>query len=700
MVRSHPRRVLAITLILAVVAGVVGSSAPSHLEPYAPVPPPGTNSARASAKFSAASGVDPNGGLIALFDVGAPVARIRRILAADPTIAAVEAPPTVRVAAAVSNNGRQQYLVASYRAGVSLYDQQQAARRLIRRLKPLGVQVGGSGAVWAQGNEVTESDFRRAELISFPLLLALSLWFFRGGVAALLAGAFGGLAIVSGLFVLRVVASLTFVSIFALNIITALGVGLAFDYCMLLINRFREELGRGCTTAEALDATMRTAGRTVLLSALTIAASLSSMVVFPDKILSSMGVAGAAVTLAACALALGVLPAALHLIGDRVNGLSPAWLRGRAERESRPDHEGAWYRLARMVTRRPVTFAIAATLVLVALALPALRLNLTQGDPELVPKGLSGHDVNAVVRTHFTPAFATTPIVIVASAPPDRDVRRFAVGLTRLDGVVAVTPPRRLGRSVSVIDVVADAPPFSRRSKDLVARIRAASSPVAFAVTGETAILTDASASMIGHLPVALGIALAVTLLSLFLLTQSVILPLKAVIMNLLSISATLGLMVLVFQDGHLEGLLGYQSQGGLILVIPPFIAALSLGLGTDYGIFVLSRIKEQIDLGACNEDAIAVGLERTGRVVTAAALLFAVAVGANVTSHMLPAKEAGLGMVAAVLIDAMIVRSFLVPSLMVLLGRANWWAPNALRRLLTAPRRTVRAGMQRIARQ
>ena len=688
---TRPRRILLAVLLLALVAGAVGSTVDKHLEPYAPTAPPGSDSETARDRFVAAAGVDPEGGLIALIPAeGRPrsaetrvkVRRVSALLAADPAIAAVGPPPGAQPPAAISKDRRTLALVAAYEPDASGTDEQEAARRLIDRLEPLGVELGGSGVTWAQGNDTTVEDFRTAELLSFPLLVLLSLWFFRSGVAALVAAAFGGLAIVAGMFILRALSEVTFVSIFALNIITALGVGLAFDYCLLVINRYREELTRGDAPAQAIAATMQTAGRTVLLSALTIVAAFASMLVFPDRALKSMGIAGAAVTVAACVLALAVLPAALVLLGHRVYGLAPRRLRRAAERESRPLDEGLWYRLTHAVIRRPVLFAGAASAVLIFLALPALRLEITQGEATSVPKEQSAHRVADALREDFAPTYATSPIRVVLTGVDDRQAETYGGILDDLEGVAAVAPPRPLDAQTISIDVIAAAQPLSQEAQDVVERIRGQPAPGDVAVGGDSAILKDGKASLAERAPSAFAIALGTTLLALFVLTGSVVLPLKAVLLNLLSIAATLGLMVLIFQDGRLEGLLGYESQGGLILVIPPFVAALCFGLATDYGIFVLSRIKEQVDAGRGDPEAIAIGIERTGRVVTAAALLFSVAVGALATGRMLSAKEAGVGLAAAVLIDAMIVRTFLVPSLMVLLGRANWWAPAPLRRL------------------
>lgn len=697
LAQRRARPIVALAVLVAVLAALLGSSVSEHLQPYAPTAPAGSESDRASERFVRASRVDPAGGLIALIPAEqgprspAAIAKLRRvegILTADPAIATAGPPPGARGPAAVSRDRRRLYVVAGYRPGTSLRDQQEAAHRLIPKLERLSVTLGGSGVVWAQGNETTETDFRTAELLSFPILLLLSLWFFRGGVAALVAALFGGLAIVAALFVLRLLGTATFVSIFALNVVTALGVGLAFDYCLLIISRFREELGAGHPPGEALRRTLGTAGHAVLLSALTIAASLAAMLVFPDQTLSSMGAAGATVTLAACVLALVVLPAVLFVLGERINGLSPSWLRRRRERETRPLHRGAWYRIARAVIRRPVLFATASSVVLLALGTSALRLNLTEGEAELVPADKSGHVVAAAVRRDFAPAHATQPLRVVATGAREAELGAFARRVAALPGVAHVDPPRPLSTRTAVIDVVPRDPPLSRDAQELVRDVRATETPFAVAVGGDTAILLDSKDSLRDHIPAAAGIALLATLVAMFALTQSVVLPLKAVVMNIVSIAATLGLMVLIFQDGRLESLLDYESQGGLILVIPPFVAALSFGLATDYGIFVVSRIKEQVDAGVPDRDAIAIGLERTGRVVTAAALLFSVAVGATVTGHMLPAKQAGLGLVIAVMIDAMIVRAFLVPSLMVLLGRANWWCPPPLRRLVRSPAR------------
>ena len=503
----------------------------------------------------------------------------------------------------------------------------------------------------------------------------------------------GGLAIIGTFFVLRIASELGSISIFALNLTTGLGLGLAIDYSLFIVSRYREELAkRGVDSTgaggrverwEALRATMRTAGRTVLFSSLTVAAALASLTVFPQRFLYSMGIGGSLVALLAAAVALIVLPAVLSILGPRVNALAPRFLQRRAERDAKPTEAGFWYRLSRFVMRRPALIATLSAAFLIALGIPFLSIKFTSVDAQVLPESASARQVDDVLRSDFPP-FRDTPIRLAIEGGGENAVAAVVSEVRDDPGVAAVERPRRLSGGVTVVDAVVEDPFVSERSKSTVERLRDLPEPAGATVlvTGASAHFLDFQSSLEDHLPAALAIVVLSTLVVLFLFTGSVVLPVKALVMNVLNLSAVFGILVLVFQHGNLEGLLDYRGQGALEQTMPILLFAVAFGLSTDYAVFLLSRIKEARDGGASDSESVAIGLERTGRIVTAAALLFSIAIGAFATSQIIFIKQNGVGTALAVLIDASIIRALLVPSLMELLGKWNWWAPRPLRRL------------------
>jgi RND superfamily putative drug exporter len=394
-----------------------------------------------------------------------------------------------------------------------------------------------------------------------------------------------------------------------------------------------------------------------------------------------MGLGGMMVALIAAGVALIVLPAVLALLGTRVNSLAPRRLRGAADRDARSAESGFWYRLSRAVMRRPGRIAIASAALMILMGLPALGIKFTSVDASVLPETASARQVMEVLAHDFPPG-RTEPIYIAAETQPGPQLNAYARELRGLQGVDSVSRPRPAGAGVTVLDVHPKGSLLSEASQEVVRDVRALNPPFTAEAGGETAHFVDLKQSLVDHMPLALLIIVAATIAVLFMMTGSLVLPLKALVMNALTLSATFGLLVLVFQDGRLEGLLGYTSQGALEATQPIVLAAIAFGLSTDYGVFLLSRIKEARDRGASDREAVAIGLERTGRIVTAAALLFCVAIGAFATSQIIFIKEVGIGTALAVLIDATIVRALLVPSLMELLGHLNWWAPRPLRRL------------------
>ena len=582
-----------------------------------------------------------------------------------------------RPSALVSRDRRATYVATYLRADA---DEGAAGERITEALSDIdGVVVGGYAVAVPEVSDQVSEDLAKAEMLAFPLLFLLSLIIFRGAVAALLP-LFVGLLTIMGTFLgLRLVNEGVLLSIFALNLTIGLGLGLAIDYSLFVLSRYREEMERLGAGREALVRTLQTAGRTVIFSSLTVAAAMLSLLVFPARFLYSMGIAGAITAVLAGVVALVALPALLIVLGERVNALAPSRLRHREVVTER----GFFYRLSRLVMRRPGTIAVLTAAILIAAGLPFLRIEFTGVDASVLPDSSKSKVVDTTLRTEFPPG-PTSPVHVAITAPRSSGpaVRAFARRVARLDGAASVDAPQYIERSTWLVQVTPRAPALDDRTRGLVETVRELDSPGPVAVAGESARFVDQLSSFGGRLVPALVLLAITTLLILFAMTGSVVLPLKALVMNVLGLSATFGLLVLVFQDGRLEGLLDYTSQGALEVTQPIVLMAIAFGLSTDYGVFLLTRIKEARDNGATNDEAVAVGLQRTGRIVTAAALLLCIALGSFATSDIVFVKQVGIGTALAVLIDATIVRALLVPSLMKLLGERNWWAPGPLRRL------------------
>jgi RND superfamily putative drug exporter len=671
------RLVILTAVVLFAVAGALGAGVADRLDPFG-ADDPATESVHADHQLQRAGYRET--GLVVLIR-GADRARIEGVAARvrhDPAVASVASVLSTGSRAFVSRDGRATYLAVALRPTGDQARQDAAGRIADSLAGERGVSVGGPALAERQVNEQVEHDLRVAELYAFPILFVLSLLFFRSLVASLLPLLVGGLAIVGTFLVLRVASELTSVSVFALNVATGLGLGLAIDYSLFIVSRYREELARTGPGLEAMRRTLAAAGRTVLFSSLTVAGALASLLVFPQRFLYSMGIAGAAVALIAAAISLTLLPAVLTLLGTRVNALAPPFLARRAAREAQPLDSGFWYRLARLVGRFPGRIAAATAALLVVVALPFAGIRFTSVDAQVLPGSASARQVDDALRTEFPP-YRDTPITLAVrgGAQHAAEIARLAA---RTPGVASVAPPRRLVDGSFAVAVFSATAPLSDQSQELVRDLRARDDDTL--VTGDTAHYLDLQASLARHLPAALAIVVVLTIVVLFAMTGSLILPLKQLLMNALSLGAMLGILVLVFQHGLLEGPLGFTSQGGLEAPQLLLLFAVVFGLSTDYGVFLLARIKEARDGGYGDSEAVAVGLERTGRIVTSAALLFAVAFGAFLTSKIVITKEIGLGTAAAVLIDATVVRALLVPALMQLLGPWNWWAPAPLQRL------------------
>jgi uncharacterized membrane protein YdfJ with MMPL/SSD domain len=686
---SRGRWILAITVLGAAIAGVFGAGVAGRLSPFG-ANDPSTQSVQAQNRFQAATGRQIDPGVVALVRSGplrsatarARVAAVSARLRAAPDVAAVFSYYDTRQRAMVSDDGRATYVVAYFR-NISDTRASDDAKRIERTFAhDRTVQLGGSAIANAQANSEVSADLSHAELLAFPFIFLLALLFFRSLVAALLPPLLGGLAIVFTLFALRIVSGFVDISVFAVNFVTGIGLGLAIDYSLFIVSRYREEAAVHGFGDEALRRTLQTAGRTVLFSSLTVAAAIASLTIFPQRFLRSMGIGGTICALIASMLALVVLPALLAVLGQRINALSPPRLARAAAREARPVTDGLWYRLARFVMRHAAVVAVLCAAALIALGIPFTGARFISVNAKVLPTSASARQVDTTLSTEFPPG-RTAPLELVIGVPVSSPaLAGLSARLRAMSDVAAIAAPQPAGPRLSMLAVAPRTATLSDASQQLVHAVRRIHTPYYLGVTGQTALFVDLKYSLGEHLPIVLAVIVLTTLIVLFLMTGSVVLPLKAVLMNVLSLSAVFGILVLIFQDGHLQELLSFHSLGALDATQPIFLMAVAFGLATDYGVFLLSRIKEARDAGATNDDAVAIGVERTGRIVTAAALLFAVAIGSFATSRLVFIKELGVGAALAVLIDASVIRALLVPSLMKLLGKWNWWAPVPLRRL------------------
>jgi uncharacterized membrane protein YdfJ with MMPL/SSD domain len=686
----NARRVLIAGGLFVVLAGLFGgsvvaelSSGPDDFQEH------GAENVAAEKQIRHALGGDYRLGVVAVVAVPADprthaagrdrIAQIEAEIRADTGIGRVVSYDDTHDGGMVSRDGTRSYIAAH----IIGHDEGKVIRRLKRELSGQGVMLGGREAVFDEINRRITHELVVAEIIALPLLFLLALWVFRGLVAALLPPFVAAVAVAGSFLVLRGVNVLSGLSVYALNLVTALALGLAIDYSLFVVNRYREEVVRFGPGPEALARTLCTAGRTVLFSCLTVGAALASLMVFPLGFLYSMGLGGMIVALMAGAVSLLLLPALLAVLGTRVNALAPARWQRATDRAARPAQAGGWYRVAHGVMRRPVVVAVVTATVMLAAGIPALRMHLVPASYRALPAGSSVRTVSESLERDF-PTDTSAAIEIAVAAPPQAGarVRAYARRLHGLPDGSAVGKPRYLGRQTWEILVPPAGDPVSSTNRDLVRHLRSVPTSFQTLVGGPTASFVDQVDSLHGRLWLALGVLAAMTISVLFLMTGSVILPVKALLMNLLTLSATFGILVAIFQEGHLEGLLHFTSAGGLDATQPLILFAVAFGLATDYGVFLLSRIKEAWESGMPNRESVAFGVERTGRIVTAAALLYCAAMGGFITSSVVFIKQIAFGQALAVAIDATIVRALLVPALMALLGRWNWWAPARLRRL------------------
>jgi RND superfamily putative drug exporter len=718
---AAPRRIIATALLVMVACGIFGIPVAKHLSAGG-FQDPTSESAQATKllvdKFgqgdmelliSVTSGAGAQG--TAARAVGTDIADQ---LKASPYVGDVTSAWTAPASAApalISKDGKTGLIVAGITGGESGAQQhaKELTERLIHDRDGVTVRAGGEAMTYVQINAQSEKDLLTMESIAIPLSFIVLVWVFGGLISAALPLAVGGFAILGSMAVLRAITLVTDVSIFALNLTVALGLALAIDYTLLIISRYRDELAEGADRDRALVRTMMTAGRTVLFSAMTVALSMVAMALFPMYFLKSFAYAGIAVVVFAAVAAIVVAPAAIALLGDRLDSLDARrlarWVFRRPDPVRKPIEQNFWYRSTKFVMRRAVPIGLAIVALLLVLGAPFLGIKWGFPDERVLPQTLSARQVGDELRNNFAVDSARNVTVVIPDAagvtPGDMD--RYASALSQVPDVSSVSAPGGTfagGRPVgppsaaagfkdgsAFLTVGSTAPLFSDASESQLDRLRAVTPPAGQHVelTGVAQVNRDSSDAITSRLPMVLGIIAVITFVLLFLLTGSVILPLKALVLNVLSLTAAFGALVWIFQEGHL-GALGTTPTGTLVANLPVLLFCIAFGLSMDYEVFLVSRIREYwLKSGrtrADNDESVALGLARTGRVVTAAALLMAISFAALIAAQVAFMRMFGLGLTLAVLADATLVRMVLVPAFMHVLGRWNWWAPKPLARL------------------
>lgn len=683
---AAPRGVLAATGLSTVVAALVLLLVGGSLAPFSSRTP-GSGSDRARASLARATGVDPDFSVVALVRLptgfGTPassarLAAVARVMRADPRAAGVLTP--VRGGPLIARDARAALVVMRLRAG-SMGSQLAAAERIEARFAGRrDVLVGGQAAFYANGNRVAQQDLLRSDLVATVLLIPLCFLFFRSVVAALFVTLVGGFTVLLTLAALALLAHATDISAYTRNVVSGLGLGLGVDYSLLLVTRLREEAGRDGYGRAALERTLDTAGRTITVSAVIVAGAGASLLAFPEPLLRSIGVAVMLVALCARIAAGGPLVALLALLGSRINaGTLPRW-RERLAPGAQPTTAGWLSAHVRRVQSRPLPYALAVAGVLLLLAAPVLGIRFTQVDPNVVPRSSPDRQVAQEIERSFPAPNALSPVYVAVRAPASAGgaLRTFARSLRRLPDAATVSTPKQVGSGAWRIDVVPRGSPLGSGAQRLVHAIRATPSPYPALAGGQSAQLVDLLAGLEHGLPWTLVILLVCTLGPLSWVTRSAWLPFKTLLLNALTLAAAFGVLVFVFQDGRLETFLGYTSSGALEASTMAAVAAIAFALATDYGVFLLTRIKQERDAGLEDNQAVSRALERTGPVITKAAVLLCVALGSLVFARHALVKEVGVGTAVSVILDAWLVRLFLVPALMRMIGpRWNWWPGN-----------------------
>ncbi|WP_182379511.1 MMPL family transporter [Nocardioides sp. WS12] len=691
----HPKKVLLAAFGFVLVAGFFGHDVEHHLK-AAGFTDPSSESEQAGDVLSDALGYtaqpglvvllrDPDGGPIDLAspEILAEVDRLADALRQSSYVGNVVNPLDDPAAAPGLIPADQQSIALPAQLATSdLEDKGGLADESVRKNVTsdlLDVGYGGYAPSFNEVNDQTRKDLQNAELIAFPLLGILLLIVFRSVVAAFVPLLLGALSIIGTLFALRIMAGLVDTSLFALNIATALSLGLAVDYALLIVSRHREETAEHGYTEEAHRRTVASAGRTAVFSGLTVAGAMAALVVMPQRFLYSVGAAGAVVGVLSAAMAVIVVPALLAVLGPRINALSIR--RGPAI----SDTSTRWLRVARAVMKRPVLVAVATTVVLVALAAPLLGTHLTGPSAQAVPPGQQSYEVNAYLDDHYDRAVTEGLSLTVDGPATDAELEGLRQQIAGVAHVAETIPPFvRVSDTVAYTIGAFEGPALSARSQDALREVRELAAPegARLLTAGNTASFVDEKESLVANAPLTIGLVIVLTVGLLFLLTGSVLLPLKTLLMNAMTLAASLGILVIVFEHKFLVGVLDYPGPYAVEVTSLVFLFAVAFALATDYAVLVMARVKELRDGGMSNEDAVAHGVAKTGRIISAAALMIAVVFAAFAVSPVFFMKQIAVGMALGVIIDATIVRALLVPSLMRLLGEANWWAPGPLRRL------------------
>ncbi|GJO39499.1 membrane protein [Mycobacterium marinum] len=728
---AAPRRIIGVALLVFIAAAVFGIPVANSLSPGG-FQDPNAESARAIKVLADKFGQSGQQMLILVTAPGGVGTERARAVGTDivaelnhsPLVFNVSSPwtgPSADPKSApdlVSKDGKSGLIVVNIKGGESNAQKnaQTLADEIVHDRDGVTVRAGGSAMEYAQINKQNQDDLLVMELIAIPLSFLVLVWVFGGLLAAALPMALGALAVVGSMSVLRLVTFTTDVSIFALNLSTALGLALAIDYTLLIISRYRDELAEGSSREEALVRTMATSGRTVLFSAVTVALSMSATVAFPMYFLKSFAYAGVATVAFVATASIVVTPAAIVLLGPRLDALNVRRLArrmlGRPEPQHKPVDQLFWYRSTKFVMRRALPVGLAVVAVLVILGLPFFSVKWGFPDDRVLPATASSHQVGDELRTNFAHDLAMAVPVVVPDVrglvPADLD--GYAADLSRVPDVASVTAPSgtfvngsRVGPPAGAtgfsdgsafLTVDSTAPLFSHASDIQLKRLHQVTGPAGRTVemAGVAQVNRDSVDAVTERLPLVLGLMAAITFVLLFLLTGSVVLPAKALICNVLSLTAAFGALVWIFQDGHL-GALGTTPSGTLVANMPVLLFCIAFGLSMDYEVFLVARIREYwlasgaarpatpspAQAHAANDESVALGLARTGRVITAAALVMSMSFAALIAAHVSFMRMFGLGLTLAVAADATLVRMVLVPAFMHVMGRWNWWAPKPL---------------------
>lgn len=717
---AAPRLVIVVAALLMLTIGAFGLTVAERLSPSG-LQDPTSESSRAAQQLTEKFG---QGDVSLLVVVTAPdrfdsplgrataddvIATLTRSGHVSAITSAWTSPPQV-AATLISRDGRSGLIVTGVVGSEA--QQQNYTRELTEAIDGdrdgVVVRSGGSAMVNLQVTQQSQRDLLLLEGIVVPLSFLVLIWVFGGLLAAAVPIVVGVMAILGSLAVLRTITIFTGVSIFALNLTTAMGLALAIDYTLLMISRYRDEIAAGRTRDDAIRTTMVTAGRTVVFSAVTVALSMAVMVLFPMNFLRSFAYAGVATVAFAALAAVVVTPAALALLGDRLDSFDVRRglrrLTGRPEPAAEPVTEQFWYRSTRFVMRHAVPIGLACIAVLLVLGVPFLGVRPGFPDDRVLPKSASAHQVGDLLRNDFAnDSDNAVPIIVDSDALSRDEISRYGADLSRVGDVTSVSTP--IGTYVegalagppvaptganagsTLLTVGSRAPLFSTQSQTQLERLHAVAPPAGRAVQfgGLAQTNRDSVDAITTRLPLVLGLIAAIMLVLLFLLTGSVVLPIKALILNLLSLSAAFGALVWVFQDGNL-GALGTTPTGTLVANMPVLLFCIAFGLSMDYEVFLVSRIREYWLASpqgpGDNDESVALGLARTGRVITAAALIMAISFAALVAAKVAVMRLFGTGLTLAVLVDATLVRVILVPAFMRVAGKWNWWAPGPLVKL------------------